>query len=326
MCWAWLLLAGCAAAVAQVDPAESLWRQGLEHYQADRWVEAEEAFRKFVVLNSKHGGGYAYLALCEFQNKKYETAFAHVVLAKQHGLVPGSDLNRVAHLHYLMLANRIGEFELAGALAAELVNARQDTPIVEAIAGLSALRMALVPSEIPRAERDRVALAGRAAVLAWRKRVPEAIETANTLVAKYPKLPNAHYLRAYLLTLSESDAALDEFKKELEISPRHVQARLQIANLYFQRGEAGQGERFAREAVALAPRDAAARAMYGRLLLDQDRLAEAIGQLEQAVQFAPSNADAHYHLANAYTRAGRASDAERHRRRFTELRKPEKQP
>ena len=76
-------------AARPADP-ESWWYQGLNYYDLDRYVDAEDAFRKLTELNPKHGGAFALLGLCEFQNRKYKTAFAHLVLAKERGVPPAS--------------------------------------------------------------------------------------------------------------------------------------------------------------------------------------------------------------------------------------------
>jgi len=306
-----------ALALRPVDP-ESWWYQGLNYYDLDRYVEAEEAFRNLVAQNPEHGGGLALLGLCEFQNRKYKTAFAHIVLGKEKGIPPGSELERVAHYHYVMLANKLGQFELASGLLADLTRRAPETPRLAEMAGLSALRMPLLPDEIAPADRERVLLAGQAAVLAWRKALPEALRQADRLLELYPRQPNAHYLKAYILLMMNSDEALEEFHKELEISPRHVQARLQIAYELRQRGEAQKGLPYALEAVKLAPEDFTALNICGRLLLDLDRVQEAIVHLERAVKLAPTSPEAHFHLAAAYGRVGRAAEAARHRKLFLE--------
>lgn len=309
-----------ALAVRPVDP-ESWWYQGLNFYDLDRYGEAEQAFEKLTRQDPGNGAAWAFLGLCEFRNRKYKDSFAHLVFAKRYGIQSGSELERVAHYHYVMLANKIGQFELASGLLAELTKTRPDAPMLEEMAGLSALRLSLLPTEIPPDKREQVLLAGRAAVLAWKLRRDDAIKEAAALLEKYPALPNAHYLMGYLLLLQHSDRALDEFRKELEISPNHIQARLQIAYEYMQRGQAEKGLPYAQEAVRLGPNDFTAHNICGRLLLDQNRLDEAIKHLETAVKLAPTSPEAHFHLSNAYSRSGRKELAEKHRKAFRALQK-----
>ncbi|MCW5979974.1 MAG: tetratricopeptide repeat protein [Bryobacteraceae bacterium] len=308
-----------------LDP-ESWWYQGLNYFDLNRYAEAETAFARLVEQNPEHGGGLTVLGLCEFRSGKYETAFAHIVLGRQKGIPAGSELEKVAHRHYLMLANKIGQFELASDLLADMARDGSSEPILVELAGLSALRLSLLPAEAPATEKEKILLAGRAAVDAWANRLDDALKAVNTLAALYPRQPNVHYLRGYVLSLRQSDEAMAEFRKELEISPKHVQARLRIAYEYLQRGEAEAGLPYAKEAAALAPEDFSAQTVYGRLLLDANRLKEAVLHLEKAVKLAPTNPDAHFQLATAYGRSGRDGDAARHRKIFLDLNRARQGP
>ncbi len=313
-------LYGQALAAGWSDP-EALWYQGLNFYDLNRYGEAEEMFRRLVERAPTHAGAQALLGLCEFQAAKFRQAFTHLLEATKLGLPPGSELSRVARYHLVALTNKLGQFELASSLLADLVRTWPDMPDLTEMAGLSALRLPLLPAEIASADRERITLAGRAAVLAWRSKLDEALAAADELLEKYPAQPNAHYLRGYILLLKHSPEAVEEFRKELEISPRHVQARLQIAYEHLQRGDPAGGLRYAEEAVKLAPEDFTALDIYGRLLLQENRVEEAIQALEKAVKLAPESAQVHFHLASAYSRAGRKEDAARHTRAFQRLKK-----
>ncbi len=299
---------------------EGWWYQGLNYYDLDRYEECEDAFLKVTEQMPQNGGAFAFLGLCETQNNKYKTAFAHLVLAQQKGIPPGTELETIVRYHYIALANKIGQFELSAGLLNEIVSHPQrDIPNLVELAGLSALRLKYLPEEIPEDKKEPVMLAGRATVLAWRKRLPEAFKESGTLLEKYPRQSNAHYLRAYLLLQEHSEDAIAEFEKELEITPDHVQARLQIAYEYLQRGQAPKGLPYAEKAVLLAPSDFTAHNIYGRLLLDAGKLDIAVSHLQTAVTLAPTSPEAHFHLSAALNRAGRKEEAERHRKLFLDL-------
>lgn len=308
------------ALATRPDDPESWWYLGLNYYDRDRHAECSGAFSEVAKQAPDNGPAFAFLGLCEFEEKKYETALAHIVLGKQKGIPPGSELDRVAHYHYLVLANKIGQFELAGSLLAEVAaKPVESVPDLVELAGLSALRMPLLPAEIHGETKDAVTIAGRASVFAWTNQLDQALADADVLLAKYPRLPNAHYLRGYILLLRHDPACIDEFRNELEVSPRHVQARLRIAYEYLQRGDADKGLPFAEQAVQLAPADFMAHNFLGRILLDLDKTAIALAHLQTAVKLAPASPDAHFHLAAALSRAGRAKEAARHREIFKKL-------
>jgi len=299
--------------------AEAWWYLGLNYYDGDKYPECEDAFRNMVVHDKKHGGGWTLLGLCEFKNGKYEPAFAHIVRGRQLGIPPGSELEKVAHYHYVMLTNKIGQFEFGAGLLSDYARVAPQTPQLTEMSGLNALRLNLLPSEIGRDQRDLVQRAGRAAMLAWQKKTAEAKAEVEELIRHYPKQPNVHYLLGYILLLENSDGMFAAFLKELEISPKHVQARLQIAHEYLRRGELAKGLDYAKQAVELAPKEFTARNIHGRILLGLGQTAEAVGELETAAKLAPTSPEAHFHLAAAYARAGRKLDAEKHRKIFAKL-------
>ena len=307
-----------------LDPTdtESWWYQGLNYYDLDRYSDCQAAFGKVTEQMPDNGGAFAFLGLCEYQTGSYETAFAHLVVAQQKGIQPGTELANIVRYHYIALTNKIGQFELASGLLNEVVaDSSVNLPNVAKLVGLSMLRLKLTPEEIPAEQEKQVLAAGRAVILAWRRRLPEAMKEADALLAKYPKLPNAHYLKAYLFLQEHSDEAIPEFEKELKVSPEHVQARLQIAYEYLQRGEAEKGLPYAEQAVAIAPTDFTAHNIYGRLLLDLGKIDLAVTHLEKAVELAPTSPEAHFQLAAALSRAGRKEEAAKHRKIFVDLEK-----
>lgn len=305
--------------------AEAWWYLGLNYYDLDRHPECERAFAELVKHDKTNGPGWALRALCEFQNGKFEDAFQHIVRGKALGIPERTEIERVAHYHYLQLANKTGRFELGASLLTEAARSQPDLPALVEMAGLNALRLPLLPPEIPPEKTEPVLLAGRAAVLAWQRRAPEAKMEARRLLEKYPQLPNVRYLMGYLSLLENEEESIEWFRKEIEVSPDHVQARLQIAYEYLKRGEAEKGLPYADEAVKLAPDDFTTHNIRGRLLLDLGHLDESIVALETAVRLMPASPETHYSLASAYARAGRKSEAARHRQIFTELERARKQ-
>jgi tetratricopeptide (TPR) repeat protein len=117
----------------------------------------------------------------------------------------------------------------------------------------------------------------------------------------------------------DSARAIEEFRRELAISPSHVPARLQIAFEYLKRGDAARALPVAIEAAKLAPDYFAAKLALGQVLLEMNDVPRALPELEKAATLAPGSPQAHFLLARAYTRAGRAADAERARAEFTRL-------
>ena len=150
-------------------------------------------------------------------------------------------------------------------------------------------------------------------------RLEEAERNFGELVAKYPDTPNIHYSYGVFLLSGTPDRALKEFQRELELSPKHIRARLQIAFEYIARGEFAAGLDYARQAVELQPDSFAARNALGRILLETGDLDDAVRELEEGVRLAPDSPETRYALARAYQRAGRRDDAARERTEFARL-------
>ncbi|MCX7604281.1 MAG: tetratricopeptide repeat protein [Bryobacteraceae bacterium] len=294
--------------------AEAWWYLGLAHYDRDNYAEAERAFARLVILDPQHGAALAMLGLAEYQNGKYDLALKHLLAAKtaREPLPAGTEMDTVARFHLIALLNRAGRHDLANVLLQEFAREKPETPLLIQAAGINLLRLPHLPGKVPPADREAVELAGRAVLLAWKGRHEDARREAEALAARFPGRPNVHYTLGYVHLLAADDEAMSaEMQKELEVTPGHVQARLQLANYWLKQGEAARGLPYAQQAVELAPEDFVAHQILGRLLLDLGRLKESIAELEQAVRLAPECLQCHTVLANAYARAGRAADAER---------------
>ena len=185
--------------------------------------------------------------------------------------------------------------------------------------------MPMLPPELPAGKRELVFQVGRAVYDTGARRVAEARRGWEELIEKFPAEPNIHYLYGGFLLLSDADAAIREWKRELEISPKHVPARLQLAYEYLKRQDAAQALPYAEQAVQLEPASFIARNALGRVLVESGDVRRGIAELEMAVKLAPQSPENRVALASAYSKAGRKEDAARERAEFLRLKK-EQQP
>ena len=162
-------------------------------------------------------------------------------------------------------------------------------------------------------------MAGRATIHWANARRATGRAGFEELLLRYPEAPNAHYAFGVFLLKEDADAALDQFNRELRISPLHVQAMLQIALEKNLRAEREEALALAQKAVEIAPRNSAGRNVLGRILLNRDDVEGAIKNLEEGARLAPLSREMHFELARAYARAGRKDDAARERETFKKL-------
>jgi len=218
----------------EIQPAwaEGWWFLGTLSYDLDLYEDGRDAFRRFVALQSDSAPAWALLGLCEYQTKEYDRSLASLNKAKQLGMALGSQMYYVASYHAALLLSRRGDFEVAMDTLQKLaLNHPQNQKLIEAF-GIAILRLPFLPTEVPPDRREAILLAGQAGNCWATSRLEEAGKYYDELVQRYPSMPNTHYARGVYKLLTDPDAAVAEFRKELELSNAHLQARLQLAFEY----------------------------------------------------------------------------------------------
>jgi tetratricopeptide (TPR) repeat protein len=162
-------------------------------------------------------------------------------------------------------------------------------------------------------------IAGRAGFFMAARQRDQAQVAFDELLARYPNSPGVHYCFGVYLLVQDADAAMKEFKRELELSPSHYPSMVQLAFEYHKRSEYETALSWAEKSVLLAPTLYAARNVLGRVLLELGQVDRAVKELEEGVKLAPGSPEMHFALARAYTRAGRKQDAARERETFKRL-------
>jgi tetratricopeptide (TPR) repeat protein len=305
---------------------EGWWWLGSLLYDSDRYADARDAFKRVVSLDPKMGPGFAFLGLCEFQTKEYDAAIAHLERARELGLGDNEQLNNVAAYHDAMLLTRYERYEIAGRLLSELARRTDCSPGIVEATGLAVMRRPMLPTELPQDQRELIVKAGRAACLAGNRRGPEAQKIFEELAAEYPKEVNLHYAFGSFLLATDPDAAVSEFKKALELDPKHLPTLVSICFEYLKRGEAQTAVGYAQKAVEYGPKLFVTHASLGRALVDAGELDKGIKELESAVIMAPDSPQTRIALASAYSKAGRKEDAAKQRAEFLKLKKQVNDP
>jgi tetratricopeptide (TPR) repeat protein len=301
------------------DWPEGRWYIATLLYELDRHAEARDAFAEVLSREPSHAGALGLKGLCEFELRDYERALSDLLQATTKGVSRSPEIARVVRYHAAILLTRFGEFEVAYQMLTGFAAEADETPQVIEAFGVNLLRMPMLPADVPAAQRDTVLLAGRAGYAMAARRSPDARPLLDDLVMRHPTLPHAHYARGVFFLTEDPRRALEDFRRELEISPSHVPARLQIAFELIKRGDAAQARGPAQEAAALAPDHFATRLALGQVMLEMNEIDPAITELEAAAKLAPGSPQAQFMLGRAYARAGRTADAERARAEFTRL-------
>jgi tetratricopeptide (TPR) repeat protein len=312
------------AIAAKPNWVDGWWFLATLLYDRDRYAEAIPAFKRVTELQPRAGAPFVMLGLCEFKVGNYDNALGRIRQGRQKGVENNRDLDMAMRYHEGMLLLLKGDFETAqtlfGVLSYENVN-REDLIIAH---GLAVLRLPMLPSQIPPGYRDRemIRRAGFAEHLAAQKNQGDARQEYERLAADYPKAPGVQYACGrYMLTQRNDEGAIAAFKKEIENSPNHALARLQIAYVHMRNKEADAGLKFAQEAVDLHARLALGHYVLGRILFEMGENARAVDELETARRLTPNEPRVHFTLSRAYARAGRKTEADQARETFVRLNK-----
>ena len=312
--------------------SEGWWHLGTLFFDAGRFAEARDAFAHFVTTERKQPGpGFAMLGLSEFQLKDYPQALVHLERGKRLGLGTDQAFELTVLFHDGVLNNLLGEPEIAlqrlTLAANQIAAANLDAPkdavfanlqLLDAF-GIAALRIPKLPSDLGEAQVPLVRQAGRAQGLIALQDYVAAEAEFKQLLALYPSEPGVHYMYGVFLLKEHPSLAVDEFRREIEISPSHAVARIQLALEFLRTADYEQSQKYAREAVALAPQNFAAHVAYGRLWLALGKNDSALQELRTAVKLAPGSPHAHLALSRALYKAGQKSEAAREQAEFERL-------
>lgn len=305
----------------KLDPdfVEGHWYQGTAYFALDDFARCRDTFRRVIRLAPKNGAAHAFLGLCEFNLKEYDRALQSLLQSRTLGVGDVPDLASAARYHAALLMARLDQHEQALETLGEFANEGNDNPRVIEAMGIATLRLPMLPIELPPDRREMVLMAGRASYMMATRNTSAADAAFSALVTRYPELPNVHYAYGVYLLQEQSDKAIEQFKRELEIQPGHAQSMMQLAYEYLTRGEPKEALPWAEQAVKAAPNAFPARKALGQALLETGDVEGSIRELEQGIKLAPESPSMHFTLARAYQRAGRMEEATRAREEFTRL-------
>lgn len=138
----------------------------------------------------------------------------------------------------------------------------------------------------------------------------EALAAARRAVASNPGSPSA------LLSLSlvqqaffDLSGATRSVERALELDPTFLQAQIQYARLLFGAGNTGKAETVIRDALALAPEEAAAHSVLGFIVLARGRTEEARAHFERSVALDSTSGEPRLGLGIASMRGNRTTEA-----------------
>ena len=290
-------------------------------YQTGRYAEATDALRRGLRLAPVFANGWALLGLSEAQLDDPDQALTDIRKGEDLGLGGNIPFDTAVRVRAAQLLIQSSAFDDALAQLQPVARYPHTPPAVEEAMGLCALASPDDIRRIPPARRAVVDLAGKAAWAFATQHPDEAAAGYRQLLAQYPSEPGVHY--AYGLYLMETDvkAALGEFQEEVQNNPKHWPSMLVIASIQIRQGAPEKAIESLHAAMKTVPTKYRwlCHLNLGRASLDANNATAAISELERTVQQMPSNANAHFLLAEAYRQTGRTADADREKTEFEKM-------
>lgn len=325
-----------AGAALQSNPqqAADLYRQALalQPSWAEGWfylgaslsnlkqnAEASKAFERASVLAPENGAVWAYLGLTESELGHDLEALADIRKAESFGLPNNPKFVSVVRNRAATLCLRSRNFDGAVEQLRPLTRMGDNSPDTLTNLGVAVLTRPYLPPAIPADQRSLVQLAGEAMYALYGQQPGEGRALFEELVQRYPAEPGVHYLRGIYLVGGDPDAARAEFRKELQITPSHLPARLQIAIIDLKGGNADSAATLARQVLLREPANPLAHAILGRAFSNLGQYPKAIPELETAIRSDPGNPQLHFALGQAYHHVGRDVEARKEEAEYQRL-------
>jgi tetratricopeptide (TPR) repeat protein len=134
-----------------------------------------------------------------------------------------------------------------------------------------------------------------------------------------------YYLGVVETAIGQNDKALVHIRDSLSIDPGYAPARIRLAQLLFDSGDAGQSIEIYRSVIAQNKNLATAHFGLGQVLAARSDWPGAISAYRRACEISENYAAAHYALGMAYRSAGDMASAREHLQRY-QVAKQTKQP
>jgi tetratricopeptide (TPR) repeat protein len=305
---------------------EGWWDLGSLLYDQDRFPEAATAFRHLLFSTSHRGSAHAFLGLCEYETGENEDALAQFRAWADSGWPGAPQLRDVALFHFALLLTHQGKFVESLYLLATLASRLGDSPELSEAMGLASLRIRNLPGNYPPDQRERIWLAGKAALYAAQSPADfdRTDEFAARLQSRYPTQPEVHFFRATLYGFERKKVeAESEYRAELKISAEHVPSLVALAAIDLDKSEISEAGELARQAISADPKNAEAHHVLGRVFLANGELLASATELETAKQLAPDSPGVRSHLAMVYRKLGRMQEAKAESAAFLTLKNKE---
>jgi tetratricopeptide (TPR) repeat protein len=289
------------------------WFLGVLQYDQNQYQPARDALTRYLQLTPKAAPAFALRGLCEFSIGAYPEALQDLELAESLGAANQPRNAQILYYHEGLLLTHFGRFEEALAKFGLLIQQGADSQDLAIAVGLAGLRRTQFPETVAPDQTPLLSAVGHAATLLMQKNYDASRQAFQAIFTEHPTTPHIHYLYGYLLFPTNPVEAVEQFHRELAISPRNATAHAMCAWALELQGDYAASIDDARKAAEEDPSLPMAQLVYGKALIETGDLNGGLPYLESVLKAQPANLEAHLALTKAYAKLGRSEDARRER-------------
>lgn len=277
-------------------------------YRTGRFPEAIDSLKHACQLSSKLAApralmGFVYFEMGDFQNAQKELKIA-------------SQLDPIDRNSRLFLARSLIQLGDSKSALKILEQLRQENPKdVETLytmgtlySSLAERTMASIQTIDPGSYLIEVVLGQYAEI---KGSYPDAAEHYRRAIEKAPGLPDLYYRYAHALWAEgQTDEALTEYKKALEINPYDYRSGWEAARILLA-DNPQEAFDLVNHSLKVKPDVPEALTIRGRALMSLQKPRDAIEDFNKALALDPQQAATHFQLARAYRQVGLGQEAEK---------------
>ena len=299
----------------QLNPKweDGWWSLGLLQYGSGEYASAIDAFSHLLSLVPTAAPALALRGLCELEMGEYPKSLADIQKGLASGAAGDARQEQILRYHRAMLLTRLGRFPDALQAYSPFAEHNLSSPELLLGIGLAGLRIPLLPKDASADQQALLTAVGDATFKFMQGDQTAAQQAFSDLFQNFPAARNAHFLYGNLLLAFGPDAAVPQFKKELEIAPDNMSALSMLAWSLLMQRQPDEALPYARRLAKAEPEQAASQLILGRSLLETGNAGAGIEYLQRALKLDPRSLEIHIALAKAFSESGRNDDARRER-------------
>jgi tetratricopeptide (TPR) repeat protein len=289
-----------------LDPSwqEGWWYLGVLQYTSNQFPDAIDAFNHLLELAPQAVPALALRGLSEFETAAYKNSLRDLELAFTHGAASDPRNEQIIRFHLALLLTQAGRFQDALEQYRYFATHHVDAPDLMIGISLAGMRIPSLPKDVQPEKRDIFEAAGKAGYTFLSGDGDAADDLFLQLFAQHPSVPKLHFLYGLLLFAKHPELAVEQFRRELLVSPDSEDVNALFAFTLVITGRFAEALEPARRAYASAPDMELAQIALGRAMAEIGDTGRAAELLQQVIAHDPENVEAHLGLLSIYSRIG----------------------